>query len=305
GSATIQFTYWKAYLVKRWGVNVSFIEKGEDQVINNQVFKEDSVEYDKESNRFQVGPQYWEGEYPEYRVHLDIPAREGKPAMKGDIKLRSLVKGWRPGKGPVHYGAPDGPWYDLVVPVPWADLSGSLHINGKKHELKGYGYMDHNTQTVMPTDQLGRLLGLRSFSEKYAVNFLEYIAPESYGKTRSTWILVMEKGRILHATDDWERTMSKPARDKTTGYSYPTQLTVNIDEPGIKLDGTVRGKKLIEIIDPLSELPEWILDIAAKFFDAPAIIRQNVEADWRLKMPEEGIDEKFHSTGVFENSIVR
>ncbi|MFO8056075.1 MAG: hypothetical protein R6V10_02115, partial [bacterium] len=137
GSATIQFTYWKAYLVKRWGVNVSFIDKGEDQVINNQVFKEDSVEYDNDANRFQAGPHYWEGEYPEYRVHLDIPARGGKPAMKGDIKLRSLVKGWRPGKGPVHYGAPDGPWYDLVVPVPWADLSGSLHINGKKHELKG------------------------------------------------------------------------------------------------------------------------------------------------------------------------
>ncbi len=304
-SATVQFTYWKVYLASRGGINVSYIDKGEDQVINSQVFDMDKLEYDHDNHRFQVGPHYWEGEYPDYRIHLDIPAQNGKPAMKADIKLRSLVKGWRPGEGPVHYGAPDGSWYDLVVPIPWADLSGSFYINNKKHELKGYAYMDHNTQTVMPTEQLGKIIALRSFSDEYAVNFLEYIAPDSYGNTRSTWILVMKNGEILYATDDWERTMGDFREEKRTGYTYPSTLEVKINKPGIKLIGTVRGQKLIEIVEPLEELPDWVLKVARKFFKAPAIIRQNVEVDWHLKMPEEGIDKKFRCNGVFENSIIR
>ena len=265
----------------------------------------DDLSFTKGENRFQLGEHYWKGAYPEYTLHVDLPARDGKPAMKADIKLRSLAKGWRPGEGPVHYGDPDGPWYDLVVPIPWADLSGSFYIDGEKHELAGYGYMDHNTQTVMPTDQLGKIIALRSFSDEYAVNFLEYIAPASYGKTRSTWILVMKRGEILYATDDWERSLGDFKEEKNTGYTYPTTMKVKIDDPGFKLEGTIKGQKLIEIIEPLEELPEWVLKMAKKFFKAPAIMRQNVEVNWSITMPEKGIDDEVECRGVLENSIIR
>ncbi len=301
----VQFTYWKIPFMGRHGIAFSFIDENGKHHIRKPVFDEDDLTYTKSPRKFALGKNYWGGDYPNFRVYLDLPAEDGAPPMVLDLKYKCRTPGWRPGEGPAHYGSPDGKWYDMAVIIPWADVTMDVTIDGKKSSFEGFGYADHNTQTVLPTTQLGEILALRSFSEEYSINFLEYIAPENFGQTRTTWIIIMKGDRILYATDDWDRELSDYITEKKYGYKYPGKMTISIDHPDCKLKGVVKGVRFNEMIDAMEELPSFVRSIADKMFNAPVIIRQNAEVDWHLVMPKEGIDDKFLNKGIFETALVK
>lgn len=304
-SAMIQFTYWKISIINNHALFFSFIDKGDKQYLYKPVFDEDDFSYKADPQEFRLGQNYWKGTYPDFFIHAEFPASDDQPTMKADLHFKSRTPGWRPGEGPVHYGSPDGDWYDLIVLIPWADVDGTLVIDGKVRKVKGFGYSDHNTQTVFPTSQLGEILAVRSFSDDYSIDFLEYVAPEKYGRERTTWILIMKGDRILYATDKWSRELHDYEVEEKYGHKYPTRVTLEIDQPGCKLAGEVKAIKVIETIDAMDELPSFVRAIAKLFFEAPVIIRHNAVVDWHLVMPENGIDEKFTNKGVFEITIVR
>jgi hypothetical protein len=304
-SGMIQFTYWKMYIKTQRGLYFSFSDKGEKLHLRKGVFKGKQTEYTNDPPRLSMGPNFWEGFYPEFLVHLDFPAEEGAPQLKADIRFHCRTPGWRPGEGPVHYGDPDGDWYDLIVMIPWAEVEGTLTLDGKTRKLRGFGYSDHNTQDIFPTSQTQELMALRSFSEGHSVNFLDYIAPDEYGGERTTWILIMKGDRILFATDKWERTMSGFEVWEKRGYKYPTLVKVTVDQPGCRLTGEIRSKKFVEALDAIEEIPSFIRPLARRFVTAPVFIRQSVEVDWHLEMPGDGIDDRFTARGIFETTIVR
>ena len=304
-SGMIQFTVWKMYIKNQRGLFFSFIDKGEQRYFRKGIYEDEEMSYRDDPPQFSMGPNSWKGFYPDFYLHLDFPADGDLPEMKADIHYHCRTPGWRPGEGPVHYGSPDGDWYDLIVMVPWADVDGTITINGQTRTLKGFGYSDHNTQTVFPTSQTDELLALRSFSDQHAVNFLEYIAPEAYGRERTTWILVMKGDRILYATDKWERTLYDFQTEQKHGYKYPTRITVSIDQPECRLTGEIRTKKFLEALDAVEELPSFIRPFARKFVSAPVFIRQMAEVNWHLVMPEQGIDDHFLAKGVYETTIVK
>ena len=304
-TAMVQFTFWKVSLASRHSLVFSYIDKGDKHYLYKPVFKTKDYRYIEDPPEYRLGPNYWKGYYPDFYLHLEFPAEEKLPKMKVDPHYCCRTPGWRPGEGPTHYGSPDGDWYDLIVIIPWADVDGTLTTGEKTRRVKGFGYCDHNTQTVLPTTQLGEILALRSFSNDLVINFLEYIAPEEYGKERTTWILVMKDDRILYATDDWSHKLHDYATEKNYGHKYPTGVTVNIAHPDCNLAGEIKGLKPIELIDVLEELPSFARSVAEKFFQAPVILRQSAVAEWYLIMPKEGIDEQFINKGVFEILIVR
>jgi len=304
-SGMIQFTYWKMYIKKQRGLYFAYTDKENRQYFRKGVFKGKETEYVKDPPKLSMGPHYWEGFYPDFQLHMEFPAEDGLPEMKADITYHCRTPGWRPGEGPVHYGEPDGDWYDLIVMIPWAEVTGTLTLNGETRKLKGFGYSDHNTQNIIPTKQTEELMALRSFSDDHAINFLEYIAPESLGHERTTWILIMKGDRILYATDRWEREMFDFKTEPKRGYRYPTLVKVHIDQPDLKLTGSIHGKKFVDMLDAMEELPSFIRPIVRRFMTAPVIIRQMVEVDWHLVMPGEGIDDRFTAEGIYETAIVK
>jgi hypothetical protein len=304
-SGMIQFTYWKMYIKKQRGLYFSFSDKGDKRTFRKGVYDAGEVSYTQDPPQLRMGPQSWKGFYPDFTLHLDFPADGDLPEMKADIRYHCRTPGWRPGQGPVHYGTPDGDWYDLVVMIPWADVDGTLTINGQTRAIKGFGYSDHNTQNVFPTKQTDELMALRSFSDQHSVNFLEYIAPESYGRQRTTWILVMKGDRILYATDHWEHAEFDFQTEKMHGYKYPTRITVNIQQPECRLTGEIRTQKFVEAMDALDELPSFLKPFARKFVSAPVFIRQMAEVDWHLVMPTEAIDDTFQARGIYETTIIK
>jgi len=304
-SGMIQFTYWKYYVMETRGLYFAFNDKGDHLYLRKGLADADETSYSGDPPEMKMGPHYWKGFYPDFYVHQDFPAEDGQPQMMTDLHFHCRTPGWRPGEGPVHYGAPDGDWYDLIVMIPWADLDGTVTIDGKTRKVKGFGYSDHNSQTVFPTTQCDELMALRSFNDDYSINFLDYIAPEKFGRERSTWILIMKDHEILYATDKWERQMFDFKVEPRRGYKYPTRVTVKIDQPGVKLTGEIKGVKFIGAVDAMDEVPAFVRPVAEKFVTAPVFIRQNAVVQWRLTMPDQSIDDTFTAKGVYETTIVK
>jgi hypothetical protein len=296
-SAMIQYSYWRgAYLASKSLTIFSFIDADGTRTYWQDIVDDDQRIYTQDPPKLQMGKQSWSGFYPDFNLHL-----EGEN-LNADLHYKAKTTGWRPGEGPVHYGTPDGDWYDLLVVIPWAEVEGTMVLNGKERKIKGWGYSDHNTQTVLPTSQTVKIIALRSFSEHYAVNFLEYVAPESLGSQRTTWIIVVKDDKILYATDKWDYETSDITKDPRRGYPYPQKMKIKIDQPGCKLEGDVTGTKFIEALDVMDNVPEVFRGLVKRFIKAPVFIRQNAEVKWRLQM--EGIDETFVNHGVFETTHV-
>ena len=304
-SGMIQFTYWKMYFKKQRGLYFSFSDKGNELFFRKGVYKAKQTRYVGNPPQLSMGPHSWKGFYPDFYLHMDFPGEEGQPELKADLHFHCRTPGWRPGEGPVHYEEPDGDWYDLIVMIPWADVDGTLTLNGKTRKLKGYGYSDHNTQNILPTKQTEEVMALRSFSRDHSVNFLDYIAPADLGRERTTWILIMKGDRILYATDKWEREMFDFKTEQKRGCRYPTLVKVSVDQPGCRLTGEIRGKKITEMLDAIEEIPSFIRPIARRFVSAPVFIRQMAEVDWHLVIPDKDIDDRFTARGIYETTIVK
>jgi len=304
-SGMIQFTYWKMLLKTQRGLYFAFSDKGRTPYIRKGVYKGKEMTYANDPPAFRMGPHAWSGTWPDFAVRMDFPAEDGEPELRADLRFRCRTPGWRPGEGPVHYGEPDGDWYDLVVMIPWAEVTGTLTLNGQTRALKGFGYADHNTQNIFPTKQTVELMALRSFSQEHCVDFLDYVAPEAFGSERTAWILVMKGDRILYATDKWERDLSDFAAEPKRGYRYPRRVQVRLDQPGCQLTGEVRGLQVVGVLDAIEELPGFLRPIVRRFASAPVFIRQLADVDWHLVVPAEGIDERFSARGIYETAIVK
>lgn len=304
-SAMVQFTYWKLSLASQHGLYFGFADKGQKLYLRKGVIDAKDVAYTANPPQLKMGPHYWKGFYPDFYLHQDFPAEEGQPAMKADVHFKCRTPGWRPGEGPVHYGDPNGDWYDLIVIIPWADVDGTVTLNGQTRKIKGWGYSDHNSQNLFPTTQSTELIALRSFAPDYSIDFLEYIAPPDFGNTRSTWILIMKGNRILYATDKWDRKLTDVTTEPRRGYKYPTRAVITIAQPECKLTGNLKGVRLVGSVDLMDELPGFLRPFVAKFVSAPVFIRQNAVVEWHLTLPAEKIDDKFTAKGVFETTIVK
>jgi hypothetical protein len=295
----IQYSYFKAggLLYQRNFVHFSYVSPQGERTYRKDIIDNGARSWQNDPPRLVMGKHSWQGFYPDFDLHLDYGD------VKADLHYHCLTPGWRPGEGPTHYGTPDGAWYDLITMIPWAEVSGTITLPGKTIKVHGNGYSDHNTQSILFTSQLTHLNALRSFGDEYAIHFLDYVAPPDLGATRTTWILVMKKGQILYATDDFQLKEFDVKKEPRYGFTYPTRLEVKIDQPECKLQGTIHGLRLAEVLDMADETPSWIRPIVTTFVTNGMFIRQQADVDWHLQMS--GIDAGFTNRGIFEVAHVR
>jgi hypothetical protein len=254
------------------------------------------MKYEESEPRLNMGKSFWSGFYPEFRVYAPLPG------LETDLTFHSLTPPWRPGNGPVHYGAPDGDWYDLVVPIPLARVSGTIRVDGKNTKVSGFGYCDHNTQTVWFLSQVEELYALRSFGNGWAIHFLDYHSPKAFGGKRVSWLIVIKDGEIIYATDSYRIEPSDWTAEPKRGRKYPRQAKITIDGGGMKLTGEIKTTRLLDVLDVREETPDWAEPILFRLIREPAFMREKAEVIWTLNF--EGREEIIPAQGIFEYTIV-
>ncbi len=293
----LQFTYMRmGYFLERLSGQHSYFGPDGELRFSAEPASGSDWCFELEPWRLRMGRQELTGFYPEFTVRSEIKG------LATDLHFLCKVPGWRPGEGPAYYGSPDGDWYDVYIVIPWAEVSGTITVDGKTRSVHGFGYMDHNVQTVFFTAQATSINALRSFSDHYAIHFLEYVAPEGVEPRRLAWLLIMKDDRILFATDKYTIEPSDYVDDDRADYPYPTRIKVSVDLPECMLTGTIRCIGFMEFLDVMDQIPEFLRGIADRMFRQPAFVRQLAEVDWEIKLKD--IDENIRAEGIFEVAFV-
>jgi hypothetical protein len=297
GGGYIQFSHARlGYALRQVLVHHVFYTPEGKMVYRKEILSLKDMSWDDKDNKLVMGKSSWSGFYPEFRVKVPL---EG---LETDMTFTCLTPPWRPGDGPVRYGAPDGEWYDVVVYIPLARVSGTIKVEGKEKKVTGFGYADHNTQTIWFMTQCEEIYALRSFSDNWSVHFLDYRSPAEFGGKRVTWLLVMKDGKIVCATDKYEIKPSDWTKEPRRGRKYPQRAKIIVNDPEFKLEGEIRGLRLLDVLDVRDQIPGWLEPTASKLIRQPAFIRQKAEVTWRIKT--QGKEESFIAKGIFEYTIV-
>lgn len=295
-SLMIQFTYSKmTRLLDQYFYYFSFVDAEGKRVYVQSEVDGGEYEFDPLAPSMRMGRQGWSGFFPSYRLRIDTPE------LSADLDYDCRAAGWRPGTGPARFGSRGSDWFDHVVFIPWAEVSGTITVGGETRQVRGRGYADYTIQNMMLFNHIERIYSMASFSDGYSLCFFEHTAPEKYGNGRVGWMLVMRDGQVVLATDDWEREDLETAPDPRRGITYARRFRIKARGGSAQLEGVIDAWEIIEERDVLDMMPEDVHPYARRF-RRPIYVRLRADAAWKLT--GKGVEEEARTSGIMEACLV-
>ncbi|MDP8254743.1 MAG: hypothetical protein P9M14_03255 [Candidatus Alcyoniella australis] len=273
-------------------VDVTWIDpQGEDHFVR-QEFDDKAFEASTERLDIKVGQSFLSGDYPNFRL------RVAQQEMVVDVKLHAVVPGWQPNSSFVFFDGDKQKYYSARVPVPMAELTGTVTLEGKTHPISGRAYLDHAPVSMLPNQYSDRWQSLRSMSGEYTIDYLEFRLPKQYGAGLATWIIVAQGSQIVLATTAAALQPSDWVVDQATGLKKPMRVGFQAAANGWSISGEVRVKKLMEYIDILSKL-SFIERTVAGLFAQSHVWRFRCDVTATLSAPD-GTQIQISQPGISE-----
>lgn len=201
------------------------------------------------------GPNTAKGDFKQYDIHIEPLNGVGL-----DLHYEALVEPFRQGTGIVAFGDNDE-FYHTDLSVPKNKVTGKLYYNGKEHEVKGFGYHDHQWMNQNPMNLYHHWLWGRMYTDKYTVYIYDFVANEKYGFKQIPMfgILDNETGKVVFKTDGDFILETQLEKQIKMGREYPkVSHYIFTNNDGKKVDLNIVWEEEIETRDMYSNLPEEI-----------------------------------------------
>ena len=185
-----------------------------------------SVAYDasafsasKERCDVTIGPNRFQGDLHQYRLHLELPQ------LRADLHLVGEVKPWRPAAGVLTFGAKDEKYFAWLPSVPQGKVTGTLTPAGEAPlEVSGSGYHDHNWGNAALTELIHDWYWGRARVGEYTVIASFITAAAHYSGTRFPILLLAKGDQVLTGPGAITFSSSEVATDERTGKPVASQL---------------------------------------------------------------------------------
>ncbi|OIQ09391.1 hypothetical protein [Neomoorella thermoacetica] len=151
---------------------------------------------------------------------FEVQWKEGE--MDLDLKYQPLLPGWQPGDGRINYGEKGNKYFIWSVPVPRAEVSGTLKVAGDKKNFKGYGYHDHRRCNFPLAQALsGAYLG-RFYANDYTFLWAAFRGNRLYsGQEITAMYLAKDRQQVLSSGNLVVQVYEQENRD---GINYPVEI---------------------------------------------------------------------------------
>lgn len=214
------------------------------------------------------------GEYPEYRLQVSVKG------LEVDLTFRSRVPGWKPGTGQFTMGEPPEHYYFWLVPVPQAEVTGTLTVDGKTVEVKGQGYHDHNAGNLGINEVMSYWYWGRFSFDDIVCIFADVFLHPRYGMKRIMPFFLAKGGEKLIGCDGFEILIKDMAEESTIGVPYPKIINIALKDSPAKVKLEIKTKSLMEKRDfiPKNLPPEKKNRILAKILH-PSYLRFNSQVN--------------------------
>jgi hypothetical protein len=164
-----------------------------------------------------------------------------------DLVYESHLPGWRPGTGYLFADDATGHFFKWVVPLPKAQVTGTLSVAGENMEVEGIGYHDHNWGNFALPDAFHHWYWSRLLTRENAVIFGDVVGHGT--QPRHVTPLLVIAGKDILAE---EAKVSLQTRgmliEPITEASYPTCLDVSVITPNFQISGSLHTRQVLEAV---------------------------------------------------------
>jgi predicted secreted hydrolase len=182
--------------------------------------------------------------------HYVLSLRQGDVAA--DLVYESHLPGWRPGTGYLLADEATGHFFKWVVPLPRAEVSGTLTVAGQRMAVQGVGYHDHNWGNLVLADAFSGWCWGRFFAadgdDGWAVAFGDVVG-HGPDPARVTPFLLIADGRIMTGQPTLSFRPQDPIAEPVTGVRYPTRLDLSAIAADYQARVSLRAGRVVEALD--------------------------------------------------------
>lgn len=203
----------------------------------------DRASYSAASDRCQVkiGDCLAVDEGDRYRLSL----RQGP--LAAELTFWPQLPGWKAGNAHLFADPASGRYFNWVVPMPRAQVEGTVTVAGERRAVVGVGYHDHNWSNVYLSDVFSRWTWGRVLAGDWTLIFFDLVG-RGTPPPRTTPLMLARGDEILLATDRITIRGEQPLREPHTGAGYFRRLHVTTEEgPAVAL--TLTARRAMEALD--------------------------------------------------------
>ena len=190
----------------------------------------------KNSGGVAIGTNYFKGQYPEYKLFWK------NDKIELDLVFKNQMKSWKLGTGLLFRDEKTERYFNWVVPVPRATVSGSLKIKDRFIEVDGVGYHDHNWGNFVLKDVFSWWYWGRIFTDEYTIIYAKI---EENKSGHITPFMMARKGEVVISTNKVE-ILQDYWTCKNTDTIFPQQCKMKVANGKEQIELTTKVRKIIE-----------------------------------------------------------
>ncbi len=250
-----------------------------------------------------LGENIVRGECPHWELRL------GYKDIRMELDFRNLTPGWARGTGSVVYGNDRRPevlgW---VVPQPRAEVSGVIEYAGRRFEVRGQGYHDHNFGSALLFKYVKCWHWGRLTSGDLTLIYADVTHTKRMGHLRVPCLLIARGDRLLVEVGEgteWRMEAEDYVPDEQGVQVYPRHLNILFRERDVAGELDLRVRRVWETKETMSVLgsPGGRLQRAlGRMLPTPCYYR--FITDFRLDLEAEGRSETYEGETITEYMIL-
>lgn len=248
---------------------------GESPVYEKQVFTWDDFRANPSVLDLSVGPNRLNGNYPVY----SIKCKTKRISM--DLKFEAVFISGRMEPDTIDFS--DGTYLGWLVPMPRAEVSGSINVGEKKFTINGYGYHDHAWGNISVTRTLKGWNWFRFHDKDITIMFADYYLTDSYDRNNIPLLMIFYKEKPVVITDKVIVSSSGKYPSAQMRHVPDASFKIEILDEDAQGHITLTPDKIVHYHDFLDESSWFVRTMAHIFYGYPEGVRfkSGIEMDIR------------------------
>jgi len=244
---------------------------------------EESFTAEEGGCNLKYGTDTAKGDFKSYDIHV-----EPTNGVGCDLHYEALTDPFRQGTGIVAFGENDELHHtDLAVPK--NKVTGTVFYDGKKYEVQGVGYHDHQWMSANPMALYHHWLWGRMYTEKYTVYIYDFVANEKYDFKRLPMfgLLDNETGQVVFETDGnvVNNTVLEEQKEVRREFPKESHYVFN-NADGSSVDLNITWEQEIETRDMYTKVPDSMKQQFDAMAIAPIYMRYYAKGDVTFNRPD-------------------
>jgi hypothetical protein len=213
------------------------------------------------------------------------------PGFSCDFTFTNVLPAWKPGNGMARF---DHDFYLAYrLPAPWADLAGTMTVDGLTVDAAGQCFYDTTEYQVPLSRTTAGSHAARVWSapgtpreDRWFLDVLTTIPHPGFGMPDLPMLVVARGGRWVMTTKDYTFDFVETVTPDDPPYPYPVRIAVSARDPNGSLVGVFDLEPPYVTTDVFDRLPGVFRALASLFLRRPVIYRNLARFTGLLTEPD-------------------